>query len=179
MQKLFENWRKFINETPFGGYNPGLAGTLDFGQGTSRMSHKPDKKDPPDDIDTVFIVKAVVHRSGEAVLLLNDQGWDLPGGHKKRNETDEEALKREIEEETGLIIDRTTIEKIGESEDGKITFYKVEYSNDAVMQHSDEHEDLESYTLEQVQELDNICGTFKRLVLKTLNGEANEENIIS
>ena len=47
------------------------------------------------------------------------------------------------------------------------------------MQHSDEHEDLESYTLEQVQELDNICGTFKRLVLKTLNGEANEENIIS
>ena len=174
MQKLFENWRKYLNETPYGGYNPGLAGTLDFGQGTSRMSHKIDKKEPPDDVDTKFVVKAVVHRSGEAVLLLNDEGWDLPGGHVKRNESDEEALKREVQEETGLIIDRGTIKRIGRSEDGITTFYKVEYSNDAVMGHSDEHEDIESYTLEQGEDLDNICGTFKNLILKTLSGEADE-----
>ena len=172
MQKLFENWRRYLNETPFGGYNPGLAGTLDFGQATSRMSHKPDKKDPPDDIDTKFVVKAVVHRSGEAVLLLNDMGWDLPGGHKKRNEGDKEALQREVEEETGLQIDVSTMTKIGQ-ENNK-TFYQVEYSNDAFMQHSDEHSQIASYTLEEVQELNNIDPLFKKLIIKALSGEVNE-----
>ena len=172
MQKLFENWRRYLNETPFGGYNPGLAGTLDFGQATSRMSHKPDKKDPPDDIDTKFVVKAVVHRSGEAILLLNDMGWDLPGGHKKRNEGDKEALRREVEEETGLQIDVSTMTKIGQKSNK--TFYQVEYSNDAFMQHSDEHRQIASYTLEEVQELNNIDPLFKKLIIKALSGEVNE-----
>ena len=169
MQKLFENWRRYLNETPFGGYNPGLAGTLDFGQGTVRMSHKPDKKDPPDDVDTKFVVKAVVHRSSEAVLLLNKNGWDLPGGHKKRNEGDKEALKREVQEETGLEIDVATMKELGRK--GNKTFDQVEYTSDAFMQHSDEHTDIQSYTLEQIQDLDNIDKTFKNLLIKALSGE--------
>jgi 8-oxo-dGTP pyrophosphatase MutT (NUDIX family) len=173
MQKLFENWRRYLNETPFGGYNPGLAGTLDFGQGTVRMSHKPDKKDPPDDVDTKFAVKAVVHRSGEVVLLLNHDGsWDLPGGHKKRNEGDKEALEREIGEETSLRVDLGTATKIAQK--GTTIFYQLEYTSDAFMQHSDEHSQIASYTLEEVQELNNIDPLFKKLIIKVLSGEVNE-----
>jgi len=178
MKKLFENWRSFLKEgTPYGGYNPGYAGTLDFGQGTSFMSHKPDKKDPPDDVDTKFVVKAVVHRSGEVVLLLNDQGWDLPGGHKKRNESDKEALKREVEEETGLEIDLSTMTKIKQK--GRKTYYQVEYMNDAFMRPSDEHKEIKTYTLEQVEDLDNIDSLFKNLVLKVLSGDIDDQDIIS
>ena len=78
MQKLFENWRRYLNETPFGGYNPGLAGTLDFGQGTVRMSHKPDKKDPPDDIDTKFVViKLSIPATLLCSIVMNIQTFSL------------------------------------------------------------------------------------------------------
>jgi 8-oxo-dGTP pyrophosphatase MutT (NUDIX family) len=178
MQKLFENWRRYLNETPFGGYNSGLAGTLDFGQGTSRMSHKPDKKDPPDDVDTKFAVKAVVHRSGEVVLLLNHDGsWDLPGGHKKRNEGDKEALEREIGEETSLRVDLSTATKIAQK--GTATFYQLEYTSDANISASEEHKKIKTYTLEEVETLNNINDFFKKLVIKVLSGDINEEDIIS
>ena len=39
------------------------------------------------------------------------------------------------------------------------------------MQHSDEHTDIQSYTLEQIQDLDNIDKTFKNLLIKALSGE--------
>jgi len=174
MKKLFESWRRYLNETPYGGYNPGLAGTLSFSQGTSRMTHKLDKKDPPDEVDTKFVVKAVVHRSGEAILLRNKKGWDLPGGHKKRNEGDKEALRREVFEETGVQIDVPTMEKIGQK--GNKTFYKVEYTSDAFMQHSDEHTEITTYTLEQIQDLNEaeIDPFFKKILILGLGGEINE-----
>ena len=55
--------------------------------------------------------KALIHNNEGLVLLLqknskpqkhNEQPWDLPGGRIQKNESLEEALKREIHEETGL-----------------------------------------------------------------------------
>jgi 8-oxo-dGTP diphosphatase len=54
--------------------------------------------------DALVVHQAVV-RGERGVLLAvrNDlRGWELPGGHAWSGETDEEALRREVREETGL-----------------------------------------------------------------------------
>lgn len=49
-------------------------------------------------------VKALVRHPNGSVLLLKKSGkdWDLPGGRIQKDEAPEEALRREIFEETGL-----------------------------------------------------------------------------
>ena len=42
---------------------------------------------------------------GDAILLarLVDRGWDVPGGHLEPGESAEEAMRREVLEETGVV----------------------------------------------------------------------------
>ena len=48
-------------------------------------------------------VKGVLIHRGRVLVLRNDRGeWELPGGRLDDGETPEEALRREILEETGL-----------------------------------------------------------------------------
>lgn len=56
------------------------------------------------DIDCFHLgVKAVIVNPEEKVLLLRRRNyWDLPGGRLHKGETEVEALRREVEEETGL-----------------------------------------------------------------------------
>ncbi len=55
----------------------------------------------------VTAVKIYVFQDG-ALLLTNvvSRGWDLPGGHIEPGETPEQALVRELKEETGATVDR-------------------------------------------------------------------------
>lgn len=55
-------------------------------------------------------VKGVLIHRGRVLLLRNDRGeWELPGGRLDDGETPEEALVREIWEETGLSASVTSL----------------------------------------------------------------------
>lgn len=63
-----------------------------------------------------FGVKCVIENDEEILLIKNSYGgykkWMFPGGGIKKNETPEEAVKREVFEEVGLEIE--DLRKIGE-----------------------------------------------------------------
>lgn len=55
-----------------------------------------------------LVVHQAVVRSGRSVLLTvrsDLRGWELPGGNAEPGERDEEALRREVREETGLEVE--------------------------------------------------------------------------
>jgi len=87
MKLLFENWKRYLNE--------------------EKQSYPRGEKDDTDDV-----VKIIISNENDEVLILkrashmkwNPGKWDLPGGMIKKEETAEQAVKREVEEETGLTI---------------------------------------------------------------------------
>ena len=51
-------------------------------------------------------VKGVLFQEGRVLLLLNERGeWDLPGGRPDPGEDHRVALKREVREEAGLVVE--------------------------------------------------------------------------
>ena len=59
----------------------------------------------------IWLAKAVIKKDGKYLLLFRAPGhiyedlWDFPGGRIKHGETPEEAVTREVNEETSLTID--------------------------------------------------------------------------
>ena len=109
-------------------------------------------------MDTDQIRKVVLIDDNDQILILKrTEGmekfageWDLPGGHTEVGESDLDALRREVKEETTLDIanPKEILQK------GRIKFYKTrQYSG--IIELSDEHtdykwvtiEDLDSYTI--------------------------------
>ena len=116
--------------------------------------------------DTKQSVKAVLHRNSHVLLLKNDKGWDLPGGHIKEREMFIQGLKREVYEETGLdsiepIVDLNITHK-------NKKFYEGVIERDDISL-SDEHYDYDFFTLEQVNELTNISPVYKRIINTVLS----------
>lgn len=57
---------------------------------------------------TYDAVKALILKKDKFLLLrkssLSGGSWEIPGGRKQKQESDEVALKREVKEETGLSV---------------------------------------------------------------------------
>src|SRR5688572_28450697 len=67
-----------------------------------------------------FTVSATALRSNEEgkVLLLNhvlrpDSGWGYPGGFLDKSEQAEDAIRREVREETGIELDELRLRRVG------------------------------------------------------------------
>ena len=166
MNKLFENWRYFLGSGTANKYflqelnvAPGFRNT-----GGSALDPYEYKSDTAEGEDSSISAKAVIHRNSKVLLLKNEQGWDLPGGHIKQDETTIQGLKREIYEETGLqIIDPTELN----FSHGNKRFFAGRHGGGDVML-SDEHIDYDYFDKNQVQKL-NISEPFMKAISMVLD----------
>ena len=71
------------------------------------------------DIDEKVIrVKAlIINENNEIIIGKSDSTYQFPGGHVEKNETLEEALIREVKEESGIILNK----------ENRKPFFKIEY----------------------------------------------------
>ena len=172
MKKLFENWQKFKKEAldeaalssgasvPFGGLSPGLAGNFGNNAGATLTPHKANDALPDEDSD--ITVKVCMHRNNKVLLLKNEKGWDLPGGHLKQGENTVDGLKREVYEETGLNL--SDIELVN-SPTGRKRFYCAAFLSDDV-QISNEHYEYKFFDVSEIEGLDDIDEKFRKDILR-------------
>jgi 8-oxo-dGTP pyrophosphatase MutT (NUDIX family) len=171
MKKIFENWRKCINE--YGA--AGMGGNLATLQGAGRVPMAKERPatnnndDLGDDLDAV--VKAVVHGNNLVLLLKNKRGWDLPGGHMKQSENKISALQREVFEETGLNI--TDIQDV-HMQAGNKHFFCVKFLTDDVTL-SDEHSEYKFFNIEDIKNLKELSSDYKKVILSCLGVDKDIE----
>jgi len=67
--------------------------------------------------------------NNDKVLLVQSRGklWGFPKGTKNDNETVEDCAVREIKEETGLSLHKSMLTRFTRTNNGRSTFYYVEY----------------------------------------------------
>ena len=173
MKKLFENWQKFLNEYGAAGMGGNIA-TL-AGAGRAPMASVTPGYQPStaQGEDLPKSLKAVIYRNDKVLLLKNDRGWDLPGGHMKQDENVINGLKREIFEETGLTI--TNPQDLNMSHDNK-EFYCVQLPTDDVKL-SEEHTEYGFYTVEQIKEMDDVADFYKKVIFKCMGYEEIEDQM--
>jgi len=72
-------------------------------------------KKSKEETEKKVFVRAIIQNEEGQILLVKDKkwGWTLPGGKLERNETLEEAIKREVLEETGLTIKKKELAQLG------------------------------------------------------------------
>ena len=75
--------------------------------------------------ETVIRVKALLINSNNEILLgYSNKTYQFPGGHLEDNESLVQGLKREIKEETGIVLDNDNYKPFM-----KITYYNKNYRN--------------------------------------------------
>lgn len=107
--------------------------------------------------------RAIIIKEGQVAMIhsLKYDYYKFPGGGIEKGETKEEALVREVKEETGLIVKEETIKEFGmvhriqkgDYEDVFIQdnyYYLCDVYDEVCNQQLDEYEEDERFTLEYV-----------------------------
>ena len=171
MKLIFENWQKYLNEYGARGMGGNLATISGLGRQPMAASppERASKLELGDDLETS--VKAVLHRNDVILLIKNDKGWDLPGGHVRQGENKGAALVREIFEETGLNVSDVQDTHI---QSGNKHFFCAQYLTDDVVL-SDEHSEYKFFDIDEIKELDDLSEEFKKVIFSCVKPEVEVE----
>jgi 8-oxo-dGTP diphosphatase len=126
-------------------------------------SVKPFKLKEGVDIENKNAIIIVVNEDNEILLLkrspLSDWGasrWAFVGGSIQKGETPKEACKREVKEETGLILDEIiNVFNIQRGENTEYVF-ACRYLGDEEVQINKEHVDFGWFPLEDIKQLNKV-----------------------
>ena len=174
MFEIKKQIKTYLKENlPFGGYLPGLAGTAGNNLGSTYPVHGIDNS-PATGKDLAVSAKIVLHRNGKVLLLKNDKGWDLPGGHIKEDENILSGIVREVFEETGITLSSEDIKSMNMSHGNK-KFFSGEFTTDDV-DLSDEHYEHGFFSLQEINKMKNVFEPFKKAIRKCLNKGQVENN---
>jgi 8-oxo-dGTP pyrophosphatase MutT (NUDIX family) len=123
---------------------------------------------PGEQEDSDKVVKAVLHRNGKVLLLLKQNGkLDLPGGHLYVNEADKTGLAREVQEETGLVMNEMDFQPLDFIVDN-VSFFEGAFPRDDINTSPEEHKDHGFYSLQQIQQMKNIKPKYKKAISMAL-----------
>ena len=119
------------------------------------------------DIDK--IAKVVIFNDKHEILFIKRTDYDskhageldLPGGHFKEKESDIDALRREVEEETGIKLQNP----IPLEKEGKFSYFIAKYNNDSndSIKLSKEHDKYLFIPVKDFEKHENLRGKFKRV----------------
>ena len=161
MQKLFENWKKYINEYGAAGMGGNIATLAGAGRAPMAYDNLPKTKNFELGSDMDVSVKAVLFMNDGTILLLkNKKGWDLPGGHMRHGETKQQALKREVFEEAGIQINN--IHDL-HHKSGNKNFFSAQCMSDNISL-SDEHSDYIFLNPKEIYQQQNIASEFVKAI---------------
>jgi SPP1 gp7 family putative phage head morphogenesis protein len=126
--------------------------------------------------DSDVSVKAVIRDEDGCVLLLDDAGsgfWDLPGGHARVGENLNDALAREIREETGLTVDsarqfKTAMLKLGSQTRPAVLYEVTVAGHQPEVKISSEHLGYQWVTKDKALAMN--AGAFDPLLRKLFRG---------
>lgn len=137
-----------------------------------------DKKDYTEDMPVVerYAVRAIIKQNGKYAMQKSSLGeYKIPGGGVEAGESYEQALLREVREETGLLVKTETIKEIGEvleiKEDKKnkghkyvahSLYYECEVAPEMVTTEMTESELSKGYQLEWAELQHIIVENMKR-----------------
>jgi 8-oxo-dGTP pyrophosphatase MutT (NUDIX family) len=126
-------------------------------------------------------------RGGSAVVVVNDKGqllmgrqvkddyrWSFPGGHIDDGESHKDAAVRELEEETGVSIDKGSLIKL--HEDGKDKVYLVRLDHTPASHSTEELADVGFYDIDDLDfnKLRDCCTETMAIYLKTRLAKGNK-----
>lgn len=83
-----------------------------------RLLFVTDEKNYTEDMPVreVYTTRGIIQRDGKYAMQLGGDGeYKIPGGGVEEGESREESLCREVAEETGLVVDESTVQFVGET----------------------------------------------------------------
>jgi mutator protein MutT len=178
MKLLFENWRRYLQEQqrPGSGHqqseyekktNPPPIRMDGFAKAIYYATGEEGRIMEGGEDDVHEVTKVVILNDDNKVLVLKrntnshwmPDHWDLPGGHMKKGETEEEGARRETKEETNLDIDIDDLEKL--KVDGRLTFFKTKKSTGEFKLDLSENSDWEWVSVEELEEREHTPNSIK------------------
>ena len=111
-----------------------------------------------------IVCAGLLEKEGRFLLVKAKVGtpkglWNMPGGHKEEQESHQECVQREVEEETGFIVEPQRLIGTYTYQHIKKYIYEIKILGGELKIPSDEIEEAHWFTLEEMQQLKEITAS--------------------